>query len=85
MIVFDIYATVLPAAGADIKEMQNMTFAKCFTGSFLSHWEKVAQSIKPVIAAVNGYAVGMGCAYCGGCSVFPILFGFACRIYKAEC
>ncbi|KAG0419396.1 hypothetical protein HPB47_004141 [Ixodes persulcatus] len=33
-----------------------MKFAQCFTGNFLSEWDKVSQSIKPTIAAVNGYA-----------------------------
>lgn len=46
-------------AGADIKEMENMTFAKCFKGNFLSHWDRVARTMKPVIAAVNGYAVSL--------------------------
>lgn len=45
------------AAGADIKEMQHNTYAKCVSGNFLSHWDRVAKSKKPVIAAVNGYAV----------------------------
>jgi 1,4-dihydroxy-2-naphthoyl-CoA synthase len=45
------------AAGADIKEMQNQTYAQCVSGNFLSHWNRVAESVKPVIAAVNGYAV----------------------------
>lgn len=44
-------------AGADIKEMANQTFAQVFTGNFLSNWEKVTKVSKPVIAAVNGYAV----------------------------
>ena len=44
-------------AGADIKEMENLTHQKCLSGNFLGHWSKVAQCEKPVIAAVNGYAV----------------------------
>ncbi|OXA43647.1 Enoyl-CoA hydratase, mitochondrial [Folsomia candida] len=46
------------AAGADIKEMQNKNFAEVFSGSFLSHWLRVSTCRKPVIAAVNGYALG---------------------------
>lgn len=45
------------AAGADIKEMANNSYSKCVSGNFLSHWNRVAATIKPVIAAVNGYAV----------------------------
>jgi enoyl-CoA hydratase/carnithine racemase len=43
--------------GADIKEMQHNTYAKNIRGNFLSHWNRVASCRKPVIAAVNGYAV----------------------------
>lgn len=45
------------SAGADIKEMQNRTFQECYGGNFLSHWNRVSTVKKPVIAAVNGFAV----------------------------
>jgi len=45
------------AAGADIKEMQNKTFQECYSGAFLAGWDKVSTVRKPIIAAVNGYAV----------------------------
>nr|XP_012235427.1 PREDICTED: probable enoyl-CoA hydratase, mitochondrial [Linepithema humile] len=48
------------AAGADIKEMSNNTFATNLKTNFISHWESVAKSKKPIIAAVNGYALGGG-------------------------
>lgn len=47
------------SAGADIKEMQNLTFQKCYGGNFLAHWNRVATVKKPVIAAVNGFAVSV--------------------------
>lgn len=46
------------AAGADIKEMQGNTYSQCITGNFLADWTKVARTRKPIIAAVNGYALG---------------------------
>ena len=49
------------AAGADIKEMQDKTFADVFLGDFISRWENVAKTRKPVIAAVAGFALGGGC------------------------
>lgn len=45
------------AAGADIKEMAPNTYSQCILGNFLNDWTKVAQCQKPIIAAVNGYAV----------------------------
>jgi enoyl-CoA hydratase len=49
------------AAGADIKEMQDKTFADVFLGEFISKWENLARVRKPLIAAVAGFALGGGC------------------------
>ncbi|KAI6000776.1 ClpP/crotonase-like domain-containing protein [Pisolithus albus] len=44
------------AAGADIKEMKDKTFAEAYMANFLANWEVIAKLRKPVIAAVSGYA-----------------------------
>ena len=50
------------AAGADIKEMKDKTYADVYSENFISvGWERVTQCRKPVIAAVAGYALGGGC------------------------
>ena len=49
------------AAGADIKEMADKTFAEAYNQDFISEWERVAKARKPVIAAVAGFALGGGC------------------------
>ncbi|XP_030376217.1 probable enoyl-CoA hydratase, mitochondrial [Scaptodrosophila lebanonensis] len=48
------------AAGADIKEMAPNTYSQCIQGNFLNDWTEVARTQKPIIAAVNGYALGGG-------------------------
>jgi len=53
--LFVLNCLVFP--GADIKEMQNLEFHQVLMGGFLGNWLRVAHCKKPVIAAVNGYAV----------------------------
>ena len=50
------------AAGADIKEMAPKGYMDVYKEDFITvGWERVAQTRKPVIAAVAGYALGGGC------------------------
>ena len=50
------------AAGADIKEMSDKTYADVMAEDFITaNWEAAAKARKPIIAAVAGYALGGGC------------------------
>ncbi len=50
------------AAGADIKEMQAKGFPDTYYEDFITaNWERTARMRTPVIAAVNGFALGGGC------------------------
>lgn len=50
------------AAGADIKEMSEKSFVDVFTENLFSDASDRLTSIrKPIVAAVNGYALGGGC------------------------
>ena len=63
----DIAVTVLTgegrafAAGADIKEMQPQGFSDMYVEDYFAGWDRFAACRKPVIAAVNGFALGGGC------------------------
>jgi enoyl-CoA hydratase len=49
------------AAGADIKEMQDLTYPAVYVDDRFSQWERFCALRKPVIAAVAGFALGGGC------------------------
>lgn len=57
------------AAGADIKEMEKNTFASCYKTEMLAHWADIKSIKKPIIAAVNGYALGGGCELAMMCDI----------------
>ena len=49
------------AAGADIPEMQNNTLQENYAKDFLAFWTDIATIRKPIIGAINGFALGGGC------------------------
>ncbi len=49
------------AAGADIKEMQALSYGEVFARDLFGAWSRFTAVRKPIIAAVNGFALGGGC------------------------
>jgi enoyl-CoA hydratase len=49
------------AAGADIKEMQDLTAEDTIKQNFLGNWDEFSGFSIPIIAAVEGFALGGGC------------------------
>jgi len=49
------------AAGADIKEMAELTYPQIYLDDLFSDSDRVASRRKPIIAAVSGFALGGGC------------------------
>ena len=49
------------AAGADIGEMANATPMEMLLTNRIGQWDRIRRITKPVIAAVNGWALGGGC------------------------
>ncbi|KAJ3044768.1 Fatty acid oxidation complex subunit alpha [Rhizophlyctis rosea] len=57
------------AAGADIKEMQPLTFVDNYKKNFIGDWTGVTTIRKPILAAVNGFALGGGCELAMMCDI----------------
>jgi enoyl-CoA hydratase len=65
------------AAGADIREIENLSFSGAFLGDPFLAWEYVSKLRKPVVAAVAGFALGGGCEMAMMCD-----FIIACETAK---
>ncbi|EAS66856.1 enoyl-CoA hydratase [Dictyostelium discoideum AX4] len=57
------------AAGADIKEMEKVTLPDAYNNDLLAQWHDLTKIRKPIIAAVNGYALGGGCELAMMCDI----------------
>ena len=57
------------AAGADIKEMQELEFVDAYRADLFAEWDRFARLRKPVVAAVAGYALGGGCELAMMCDI----------------
>ena len=70
------------AAGADIKEMANATSMDMVARRQDRLWRAIAACPKPVIAAVNGYALGGGCELAMTCDI--IIAGESAKFGQPE-
>lgn len=57
------------AAGADIKQMQSLSYPQNYLEDFVGAWERIGHFRKPIVAAVAGYALGGGCEVAMMCDI----------------
>ncbi len=70
------------AAGADINEMADASAVEMLLRDRFSQWERMRKIRKPIIAAVNGFALGGGCELAMCCDI--ILAGDAAQFGQPE-
>jgi len=70
------------AAGADIKEMSSQQYPAVYRNDMLATWHDLTLIRKPIIAAVNGVALGGGCELAMMCDI--ILAGAGARFGLPE-
>jgi enoyl-CoA hydratase len=57
------------AAGADIKEMQDLTYPGVYVDDLFRDWDRLTEVRTPIIAAVAGHALGGGCELAMMCDI----------------
>lgn len=70
------------AAGADIKEMEPRTFPDTYMTDMLTWWDQITKIKKPIVGAVNGYALGGGCELAMMCDI--LLAGDSAKFGQPE-